>query len=294
MWDFSIYVNCLIHLNKRLDNNTGIITILVRKRSKVGKYQENIWWNEQYLAHKRTQQRVNNLLSFLGTRGTVLSLWQRRSKVGQVFKPTGTRWWNNHAEAVTCGFSRTFTLLVSSLSSLSLHPLPPSPSTASLVSPSCAATRCSFSGAAELWKEVGGDGINETCSQEPHFTVAWGDVLLGCKLFRFKISQPPSRQHWWEEATCHLWPAHLPRWLHKPTGDWSLGNKHLLPSVKPPQHWCLIVMKGRNNAQLLAHDGWYDYIYWATTRQLHQSVQCDTAAKMLLFWLPSPMVPVEI
>lgn len=57
----------------------------------------------------------------------MLSLWQLRSKVGQVFKPTGTRWRNNHTEAVTCGFSRTFTLPISSssLSLTSLHLLPP-------------------------------------------------------------------------------------------------------------------------------------------------------------------------
>ena len=63
---------------------------------------------------------------------------------------------------------------------------------------------------AELWKGFGGDGINETCRQEPHFTVARGDVLLQCKLFSPKISQQPSRQDWWQEATCHLWPATLP------------------------------------------------------------------------------------
>lgn len=71
---------------------------------------------------------------------------------------------------------------------------------------------------AELWKGFGGDGINETCSQEPHFAVARGDVLLRCKLFSPKISQQPSRQDWWQEATCHLWPATLPSSaaLHNP------------------------------------------------------------------------------
>lgn len=63
---------------------------------------------------------------------------------------------------------------------------------------------------AELWKGFGGGGINETCSQEPHFAVARGDVLLRCKLFSPKISQQPSRQYWWQETTCHLWPATLP------------------------------------------------------------------------------------
>lgn len=86
--------------------------------------QGNIRGNEQYLAHKSTQQRVNNLLCFWGT---MLSLCQQCSKVGQVFQPTGTRWWNNHAEAVTCGLSRTFILPISSssLSLLSPHLLPP-------------------------------------------------------------------------------------------------------------------------------------------------------------------------
>jgi len=63
---------------------------------------------------------------------------------------------------------------------------------------------------AELWKGFGGDGINETWSQEPHFAVARGDVLLRFKLFSPKISQQPSRQDWWQEATCHLWPATPP------------------------------------------------------------------------------------
>lgn len=63
---------------------------------------------------------------------------------------------------------------------------------------------------AELWRGFGGDGINETCGQEPHFAVARGDVLLHCKLFSPKISQRPSRQGWWRGATCHLWPATPP------------------------------------------------------------------------------------
>lgn len=147
--------------------------------------------------------------------GTKRSHCQWHCKVGQIFLSIGTRWWDNQLEAVNCGLSRTFTLPFSS-SLLSLHLSPPvHPAYLSL--PPC--PRCQWAVwrhitaplvPAELWRGIGGDGINETCSQELNFAVVRGDVLLRCKLFSPKISQQPSRQDQWQGATCHLWPATFP------------------------------------------------------------------------------------
>lgn len=91
------------------------------------------WGNEQYLVHKNTQQRLNNLLSFLGTWSTILSLCQRGSKVDQVFQPTGTRWRNNHAEAVTCRLLHFYTSHLFLLPFLAISPhLSPPPHPASI------------------------------------------------------------------------------------------------------------------------------------------------------------------
>lgn len=172
----------------------------------------------------------------------MLSLWQLRGKVGQVFEPTGTRWWNKHTEAVTCGFSRTFTLPISSscLSLLSLHLLPP-PHSASLLPPRpwCHwAVRRHVAASpvpAELWKEFGGDGINETCARS-HISLWRGETC--CWGVNYSDSKYHSSHH--AKTSDKKPPAisglhtSLAGYTNQPTPyQWK---KHLLPREKPQHH----------------------------------------------------------
>lgn len=110
--------------------------------------------NEQYLAHKRRQQKVNYLWPFRGMGDATLSFCQWHVKMGQVLLPIGTRWWNKQIEAVNCSLSRTFKLFphtvspsfTSTASALPL-PTPASPSPRPWCQWAAAATHCSFSGA---------------------------------------------------------------------------------------------------------------------------------------------------
>lgn len=152
-------INCLLQI---LDARTYI------ERSSLG----IISGNEQYLAHKRRQQKMNYLWPFLGMGGAMLSFCQWHVKMGQVFLPIGTRWWNNQIEAVNCSLSRTFKLFphtvfpsfTSTASALPcLHPhilLCHVPGVSERLRRHIAASPVP----AELWRGLGGDGINETCS----------------------------------------------------------------------------------------------------------------------------------
>lgn len=158
--------------------------------------------NEQYLAHKRRQQKVNYLWPFLGMGGAMLSFCQWHVKMGQVFLPIGTRWWNNQIEAVNCSLSRTFKLFP--------HTVSPSFTSTASAPPflhphiSFASSLVSVSGCGDTLQllqcllNYGGvleaTALMKHAAREPHFAAARGDVLLQRELFSPKISQRPSRQ----------------------------------------------------------------------------------------------------
>lgn len=104
--------------------------------------------------------------------GATLSFCQWHVKMGLVFLPIGTRWWNNQIEAVNCSLSRTFklfphTVSPSFTSTASALPPPQLPHLLRRVPGVSERLRRHIAASpvpAELWRGLGGDGINETCS----------------------------------------------------------------------------------------------------------------------------------
>lgn len=174
----------------------------------------------------------------------MLSLWQLRSKVGQVFKPTGTRWWNNHTEAVTCGFSRTFTLPISSsstLSLLSLHLLPPPhpastsfhrvPGVTELCGDTLQLLRCLLNygrslEATALMKHAARSHISlwrgETCCWGVNYSDSKYHSSHHANTSDKKPPPPPA--------------CTLPLSLTQTNRQLIIGKKHLLPREKPQHH----------------------------------------------------------
>ena len=198
----------------------------------------NINRNEQHLAHKRTQQRVNNLLPFLGMGGAMLSLCQWHSKVGQVFLPTGTRWWNNQIEAVNCGLSRTFTL-----------PLPLSPHLSPPVHP------------ASLYLLPRVPGVGELCGDTLQLLLWLLNYERG--LEATALMKHAARSHisrWRGETCCCGVNYSVPKYHrshHAKTGDKKppatsglpLFPCRLLDTTRPHWHWQLNAAKTTPAAQ---------------------------------------------
>lgn len=84
-----------------------------------------------------------------------------------------------------------------------------------------------------------------------------GDVLLQLKLFTLKISQQPSRQDWWREATCHLWDAALPSSSARPHRWWQQNAAKTLHAAQRGAHHLLwhhlIFIRINVNLSVLKH-----------------------------------------